>query len=185
MVFLPLSLSLSFAASIHPAISREDPEDSNNHLQHNHHHHHLHRSGHGNNQSNKIPFNGYNSEEYLDRLEPNGNIPANKSDLGYGKRKLCFVCLRTDSLWVLCLHLHLLLIASCDFSRPAFLPPSALSIIPAHHYTHPMLCAIYVFYSRNEVVRRQKREETNFNEIALVRKCSKNWSKLLLFIVVR
>lgn len=23
----------------------------------------------------------------MDRLEPNGNIPANKSDLGYGKRK--------------------------------------------------------------------------------------------------
>lgn len=64
------------------AISREDTEDSNHHNHHNHH-----RSGHGNTHGNKAPFNGYNSEEYLDRLEPNGNIPANKSDLGYGKRK--------------------------------------------------------------------------------------------------
>lgn len=64
------------------AISREDGEESNNHNHHNHH-----RGGHGNNHG-KVPFNGYNSEEYLDRLEPNGNIPANKSDLGYGKRKL-------------------------------------------------------------------------------------------------
>lgn len=74
------------------AISREDGEDSNHHHQHqlhhhHHHHHNHHRSGHGNNHSNKVPYNGYNSEEYLDRLEPNGNIPANKSDLGYGKRK--------------------------------------------------------------------------------------------------
>lgn len=78
------------------AISREDGEDSNHHQhQINHYNHsssskriwkqswHQHRSGH----SNEVPFNGYNSEEYLDRLEPNGNIPANKSDLGYGKRK--------------------------------------------------------------------------------------------------
>ncbi|XP_055323897.1 cyclin-dependent kinase 14 isoform X4 [Sitodiplosis mosellana] len=76
-------------------ISREDGEDSNHHQhQINHYNHsssskriwkqswHQHRSGH----SNEVPFNGYNSEEYLDRLEPNGNIPANKSDLGYGKQ---------------------------------------------------------------------------------------------------
>lgn len=62
-----------------PAISREDGEDSNHHHTHHHHHH----RGHGNNHGNKVPFNGYNSEEYLDRLEPNGNIPANKSDLGH------------------------------------------------------------------------------------------------------
>lgn len=31
----------------------------------------------------KLPFNGY-SDEFLDRLEPNGNIPAEK-DLRYGK----------------------------------------------------------------------------------------------------
>ena len=67
------------------AISREDGEDSTTNNVHHHHHHH-HR-GHGNNHNSKVPFNGYNSEEYLDRLEPNGNIPANKSDLGYGKRK--------------------------------------------------------------------------------------------------
>lgn len=60
------------------AISREDGEDSN---------HHNHHRGHGNNHNSKVPFNGYNSEEYLDRLEPNGNIPVNKSDLGYSKRK--------------------------------------------------------------------------------------------------
>lgn len=57
------------------AISREDSEDLS-----------THRSG--NNHSNKGTFNGYNSEEYLDRLEPNGNIPPNKSDLGFTKRKL-------------------------------------------------------------------------------------------------
>lgn len=32
----------------------------------------------------KLPYNGY-SDEFLDRLEPNGNIPAGKGDLGYGK----------------------------------------------------------------------------------------------------
>ncbi len=63
------------------AISREDGEDSN---------HHNHHRGHGNNHNSKVPFNGYNSEEYLDRLEPNGNIPVNKSDLGYSKRKYIF-----------------------------------------------------------------------------------------------
>lgn len=79
------------------AISREDGEDSNHHnIVH-------HRGGHANNHGNKVPYNGYNSEEFLDRLEPNGNIPANKSDLGYGKREysrilpilfyfVCFCC---------------------------------------------------------------------------------------------
>lgn len=32
----------------------------------------------------KLPYNGY-SDEFLDRLEPNGNIPASKGDIGYGK----------------------------------------------------------------------------------------------------
>ncbi|KAF7263050.1 hypothetical protein GWI33_003684 [Rhynchophorus ferrugineus] len=44
------------------AISKEEAEE------HNHHH-------------GKLPYNGY-SDEFLDRLEPNGNIPAGK---GYGK----------------------------------------------------------------------------------------------------
>lgn len=60
------------------SISREDNDDStqhnNHHLPHHHHHHH----GHGHNRGGKVPFNGYTSEEYLDRLEPNGNIPADK-----------------------------------------------------------------------------------------------------------
>uniref|UniRef100_A0A182JLS0 Uncharacterized protein n=1 Tax=Anopheles atroparvus TaxID=41427 RepID=A0A182JLS0_ANOAO len=62
------------------AISREESDDStqqNNHHQLPHHHHHHH--GHGHNRGGKVPFNGYTSEEYLDRLEPNGNIPADKS----------------------------------------------------------------------------------------------------------
>lgn len=37
-------------------------------------------------RGSKSQYNGYNSEEYLDRLEPNGNIPADKSS--YNKRKL-------------------------------------------------------------------------------------------------
>ncbi|KAL5293282.1 CDK14 family protein [Megaselia abdita] len=58
-------------------ISRDDVEDA-------HHHHHHHRGGHGHNHGNKVPYNGYNSEEYLDRLEPNGNIPSDKSSCRYG-----------------------------------------------------------------------------------------------------
>ncbi|VEN47906.1 unnamed protein product [Callosobruchus maculatus] len=50
-----------------PAVSKEEAEDQN------HHHHH-----HG-----KLPYNGY-SDEFLDRLEPNGNIPAGKGDIRYG-----------------------------------------------------------------------------------------------------
>ncbi|KAJ6641370.1 hypothetical protein Bhyg_06309 [Pseudolycoriella hygida] len=69
-------IDLTFGGIFIRAISREDGEDSN---------HHNHHRGHGNNHNSKVPFNGYNSEEYLDRLEPNGNIPVNKSDLGYGK----------------------------------------------------------------------------------------------------
>ncbi|XP_074029646.1 cyclin dependent kinase Eip63E isoform X1 [Leptinotarsa decemlineata] len=34
-------------------------------------------------QHGKLHYNGY-SDEFLDRLEPNGNIPAEKGDLGYG-----------------------------------------------------------------------------------------------------
>lgn len=32
----------------------------------------------------KLPYNGY-SDEFLDRLEPNGNIPADKVNIRYGK----------------------------------------------------------------------------------------------------
>lgn len=64
-----------------PAISRDDGEDA-------HHHHHHHRGGHGHNHGNKVPYNGYNSEEYLDRLEPNGNIPSDKSNCRYGGKFL-------------------------------------------------------------------------------------------------
>jgi hypothetical protein len=45
------------------AVSKEDSEDHN----------------HG-----KLPYNGY-SDEFLDRLEPNGNIPAGKGDIRYGE----------------------------------------------------------------------------------------------------
>lgn len=48
------------------AVSKEDSEDHN----------------HG-----KLPYNGY-SDEFLDRLEPNGNIPPGKGDIRYGKREL-------------------------------------------------------------------------------------------------
>lgn len=66
-------------------ISREDGDESHHH----HHHHHLHhRGGHGHNHGSKVPYNGYNSEEFLDRLEPNGNIPADKSNCRYGDREL-------------------------------------------------------------------------------------------------
>lgn len=71
-----LSLSLSFKA-----ISREDNDDTHHH---HHHHHHHHRGGHSHNHGNKVPYNGYNSEEYLDRLEPNGNIPTDKTNCRYG-----------------------------------------------------------------------------------------------------
>lgn len=63
------------------AISREDNDDSTHH---HHHHHHHHRGGHSHNHGNKVPYNGYNSEEYLDRLEPNGNIPSDKNNCRYG-----------------------------------------------------------------------------------------------------
>jgi hypothetical protein len=45
------------------SVSKEDSEDHN----------------HG-----KLPYNGY-SDEFLDRLEPNGNIPAGKGDIRYGE----------------------------------------------------------------------------------------------------
>ncbi|XP_034655598.1 cyclin-dependent kinase 14 isoform X2 [Drosophila subobscura] len=63
-------------------ISREDGDEATHH---HHHHHHHHRGGHGghHNHGNKVPYNGYNSEEYLDRLEPNGNIPADKTNCRY------------------------------------------------------------------------------------------------------
>lgn len=74
-----------FFSPFFAAISREDNDDStqhnNHHLPHHHHHHH----GHGHNRGGKVPFNGYTSEEYLDRLEPNGNIPADKQT--YHKRE--------------------------------------------------------------------------------------------------
>lgn len=58
------------------AISREENDETTNN--HNHHGH--------NRSNNKMPYNGY-SEEYLDRLETNGNIPADKS---FNKRKFMF-----------------------------------------------------------------------------------------------
>lgn len=48
------------------AISKEEADDATNRGQ--------------------LPYNGY-SEEFLDRLEPNGNIPADK-DRRYGKCKI-------------------------------------------------------------------------------------------------
>lgn len=67
------------------AISREEGEEShNNHRGHNH--------------GNKVPYNGYTSEEFLDRLEPNGNnIPSDKTS--FGKRK----CLSYDFFYYLLL----------------------------------------------------------------------------------
>ncbi|XP_049863227.1 cyclin-dependent kinase 14 isoform X5 [Schistocerca gregaria] len=38
-----------------------------------------------NSRGGKLPYNGY-SDEFLDRLEPNGNIPADKDLRGYGLR---------------------------------------------------------------------------------------------------
>lgn len=52
-------------SSFFPAVSKEEAEEQNHH--------------HG-----KLPYNGY-SDEFLDRLEPNGNIPAGKGDIRYGK----------------------------------------------------------------------------------------------------
>lgn len=61
------------------SISREENDDSTQHNNHHHPHHLHHHHGHGHNRGNKVPFNGYTSEEYLDRLEPNGNIPVDKT----------------------------------------------------------------------------------------------------------
>lgn len=55
-------------------ISREDDDET-----------HPHRIGHKH-CSSKVPYNGYNSDEYLDRLEPNGNIPVDKSSMRYDWR---------------------------------------------------------------------------------------------------
>lgn len=111
-ICLSLVLVLSPKPSSNTAISREDGEESTTQqtttTTNNHHHHR-----HGNNHSNsKAPFNGYTSEEYLDRLEPNGNIPANKSDLGYGKReyityKYVYIC--TYILYCTDISIHILL----------------------------------------------------------------------------
>ncbi|XP_046659673.1 uncharacterized protein LOC124353734 isoform X2 [Homalodisca vitripennis] len=60
-------LHISFTVSrllLYSAISKDEPEDARNRV-------------------TKLPFNGY-SDEFLDRLEPNGNIPADK-DLRYGE----------------------------------------------------------------------------------------------------
>lgn len=46
------------------AVSKEEAEEHHNH--------------------GKLPYNGY-SDEFLDRLEPNGNIPAGKGDIRYGE----------------------------------------------------------------------------------------------------
>lgn len=85
----------SFFLSISAAISREDSEEShhNNHNNNSHHLHH-HRSGHTNGSGGgggvgtKGQFNGFTSDEYLDRLEPKGNVQNEKSDKRYAKRKL-------------------------------------------------------------------------------------------------
>lgn len=61
------------------SISREENDDSTQHNNHHHPHHLHHHHGHGHNRGSKVPFNGYTSEEYLDRLEPNGNIPVDKT----------------------------------------------------------------------------------------------------------
>lgn len=50
------------------AISKEEVEDSST-------------------RASKLPYNGY-SDEFLDRLEPNGNIPTDK-DMRYGKNACC------------------------------------------------------------------------------------------------
>lgn len=76
------------------AISREDSEEShhNNHNNNSHHLHH-HRSGHTNGSGGgggvgtKGQYNGFTSDEYLDRLEPKGNVQNEKSDKRYAKRK--------------------------------------------------------------------------------------------------
>ncbi|XP_065074624.1 cyclin-dependent kinase 14 [Ochlerotatus camptorhynchus] len=61
------------------SISREENDDSTQQNNHHHPHHLHHHHGHGHNRGSKVPFNGYTSEEYLDRLEPNGNIPVDKT----------------------------------------------------------------------------------------------------------
>lgn len=71
------SLMFVFLFVYFTAISREEGEESHNN----------HRGGH--NHGNKVPYNGYTSEEFLDRLEPNGNnIQSDKTS--FGKRK-CFI----------------------------------------------------------------------------------------------
>lgn len=62
------------------ALSREETDEGiNNH------------NSSQNRSSSKMPFNGY-SEEYLDRLEPNGNIQADNK--AYTKRKSNKVIIR-------------------------------------------------------------------------------------------
>ncbi|XP_055383792.1 cyclin-dependent kinase 14 [Condylostylus longicornis] len=82
---IKVNISNAISENKYDSISREDNEDSN-HQQHHHHlhhkggvggHHHHHHHHHHGNHGNKVPYNGYNSEEYLDKLEPNGNIPSN------------------------------------------------------------------------------------------------------------
>lgn len=76
------------------AISREDGDDTTHH----HHHHNHHRGGGSHhNHGNKVPYNGYNSEEYLDRLEPNGNIPADKTNCRYGGKFFFFFSFSTST----------------------------------------------------------------------------------------
>lgn len=82
-------ISSSFFSSS-AAISREDSEESHHNNHNNSHHlHHHHRSGHTNGSGgNKGQYNGFTSDEYLDRLEPsNGNVQHEKSDKRYAKRK--------------------------------------------------------------------------------------------------
>lgn len=77
LMFMPLKKIVSdfIIYCFLAAISREENDEPTNN--------HLHHHGHHNRGNNKMPYNGY-SEEYLDRLEPNGNIAAEKS---FNKRK--------------------------------------------------------------------------------------------------
>lgn len=63
LIFFIFYFLLTVANFFVTAVSKEDSEDHN----------------HG-----KLPYNGY-SDEFLDRLEPNGNIPPGKGDIRYGE----------------------------------------------------------------------------------------------------
>ncbi|KAG8268087.1 Cyclin-dependent kinase 14 [Homalodisca vitripennis] len=76
------------------AISKDEPEDARNRV-------------------TKLPFNGY-SDEFLDRLEPNGNIPADK-DLRYGLH--CCNEISTGQTLLECVNFHRFFFVSRQPSR--------------------------------------------------------------------